>query len=119
MPPELREIPIEIGTSRLVLRCPRYGDGARLHAAIHVSLPGLKPWATWAQKPLDVDGYEVTLRQAASRFLTRQELRYLIFDASGDELLGSTGFHGLDWTGAFPRPRSATGSPRLMPGGAT
>lgn len=98
MPPELREVPTEIKTARLVLRCPRYGDGARLHAAIHASLPELKPWAVWAQKPLDVDGYEVSLRQAASRFLTRQELRYLIFDASGDRLLGSTGFHALDWS---------------------
>jgi len=98
MPPELRDIPTEIRTSRLVLRCPRYGDGARLHAAIHASLPELKPWAHWAQKPLDPDGYEVSLRQAAGRFLMRQELRYLIFDASQHDLLGSTGFHALDWS---------------------
>jgi RimJ/RimL family protein N-acetyltransferase len=80
-----------------MLRCPRSGDGARLHEAIQASLPELQPWLTWVQKPLDVEGYEVSLRQAASRFLVRQELRYLIFDASQETLLGSTGFHALDW----------------------
>src|SRR3712207_3189113 len=98
MPPELREVPTEIRTPRLLLRCPQHGDGARLHAAVHASLPELKPWAPWAQKPLDAEGYEVSLRHAASRFLVRQELRYLIFDASRQTLLGSTGFHALDWS---------------------
>ncbi|NBJ13016.1 GNAT family N-acetyltransferase [Microvirga arsenatis] len=80
-----------------MLRCPRYGDGARLYEAIRASLPELKPWLVWVQKSLDTEGYEASLRQAASRFLVRQELRYLIFDATQEILLGSTGFHALDW----------------------
>ncbi len=95
--PELREIPTEIETPRLVLRCPREGDGAPFHDAIHASLPELRPWLTWVQNPLDAQGYEASLRQAASRFLIRQELRYLIFDKAEDILLGGTGFHALDW----------------------
>jgi RimJ/RimL family protein N-acetyltransferase len=95
--PELRDIPTRIRTSRLVLRCPREGDGARFHDAVHASLPELKPWVTWAQHPLDEAGYEASLRQSISRFLIRQELRYLIFDKVEVTLLGSTGFHALDW----------------------
>jgi RimJ/RimL family protein N-acetyltransferase len=95
--PELRDIPTQIRTSRLVLRCPREGDGARFHDAVHASLPELKPWLTWVQNHLDAEGGEASLRQAASQFHIRQELRYLIFDKAGDTLLGSTGFHTLDW----------------------
>ncbi len=80
-----------------MLRCPRNGDGVLLHEAIQASLPQLKPWLVWVQKPLDAEGCEASLRQAASRFLARQELRYLIFDAGEETLLGSTGFHALDW----------------------
>lgn len=61
MAPDLREFPTEIRTLRLVLLCPQYGDGARLHAAIHAALPELKPWVTSARKPLDADGYEASL----------------------------------------------------------
>jgi RimJ/RimL family protein N-acetyltransferase len=97
MLPELRDIPTEIRTSRLVLRCPREGDGERFHAAVHASLPELRPWVTWAQHPLDPEGYEASLRQSISRFLVRQELRYLIFENGEGRMLGSTGFHALDW----------------------
>lgn len=95
--PVLRDVPAEIPTARLLLRAPRPGDGAALHAAVHASLPELRAWMAWASTPLDEAGSEAHLRQAAARFLLRTELRYLIFDRAGEVLLGSTGFHALDW----------------------
>jgi len=96
-PPERRAVPTEIRTPRLLLRCPRSGDGQALHDAIHASAEHLRPWMHWAQDPGDVASYEANVRRAASRFVIREELRYLMFSADGTTLLGSTGFHTLDW----------------------
>ena len=95
--PELLGVPTHLRTPRLLLRAPQPGDGAAMHAAVQASLPELRRWMVWAQQPLDAEGYEASLRRAAARFTLREELRYLIFDASGEILLGSSGFHALDW----------------------
>jgi len=71
------------------------------------------PWAPWAQRPLDAEGYEANLRHAASRFLVRQELRYLIFDTTQRTLLGSTSFNAVDWS--VPKAEIVTGSTPGMP----
>ncbi|GGM13911.1 ribosomal protein N-acetyltransferase [Deinococcus aerophilus] len=60
-------------------------------------MPELRRWMVWAQKPLDLPGTAENLRAAAERFATREELRLLVWTADGRELIGSSGYHALDW----------------------
>ena len=95
MPPT--HIPDTIQTTRLLLRAPREADGPAMHRAVAASLPELRRWMVWAQQPLDEARYTSNMAAAAEAFAERTELRYLIWDADGRELLGSTGFHALNW----------------------
>ncbi|QFP75918.1 GNAT family N-acetyltransferase [Deinococcus sp. AJ005] len=90
-------IPSELRTPRLLLRDPRPEDAAALHAAVQVSLPELQKWMVWAQDPADLAETAENLRGAAERYATREELRLLVWNAAGTELIGSSGFHALDW----------------------
>lgn len=90
-------VPERLHTERLLLRRPIEGDGTALYGAIQASIQELKPWMTWASELLSEDSYHENLRRASARFDDRQELRYLIFDKHTDMLIGSTGFHALDW----------------------
>jgi RimJ/RimL family protein N-acetyltransferase len=90
-------VPTELRTPRLLLRAPRPGDAAAVHAAIHASLPELRPWMVWAQEPLDLSGTAENLRAAAERYAAREELRLLVWTPDGRELIGSSGYHAVDW----------------------
>jgi len=90
-------VPTEIRTGRLLLRAPAPQDGPALSAAVNASRPELRRWMRWAHEPLDDAAATLNLTRAAERFAERSELRYLIWDARGRTLLGSTGFHALDW----------------------
>ncbi|CAM3582983.1 GNAT family N-acetyltransferase [Deinococcus frigens] len=91
------QVPGELRTPRLLLRAPRPQDAAAVHAAVRASLPELQQWMVWAQQPLDLPGTAENLRGAAARYAAREELRLLIWNAAGTELIGSSGFHALDW----------------------
>lgn len=91
------EVPTALQTPRLLLRAPRREDGAAMHRAVQASLPELQRWMVWARQPLDETGYMENMARAAERFETRTELRYLIWDAAGEQLIGSSGFHALNW----------------------
>ncbi|GAA5514448.1 hypothetical protein Dcar01_03203 [Deinococcus carri] len=95
--PALPDVPAEVRTPRLLLRAPRPEDAPALHAAIRASLPELRRWMVWAQNPLDLPGTVENLREAAERFAARENLRYHVWNAEGTELLGSSGYHALDW----------------------
>mgnify|MGYP003512945731 CR=1 FL=1 len=51
MDPMLIEIPRRIDTARLMMRCPRNGDGLLLQAMQTETMAGLRPWMHWAQEP--------------------------------------------------------------------
>ncbi|EYB69376.1 ribosomal protein N-acetyltransferase [Deinococcus phoenicis] len=96
-PPTLPPVPGEVRTPRLLLRAPRPGDAPAVHAAVHASLPELRTWMVWAQTPLDLPGTVENLREAAQRFAARENLRYLVWNPDGTRLIGSSGYHALDW----------------------
>ena len=101
MDPLLLDMPERIETGRLVLRCPRPGDGPALNAAVCATLDGLRPWMPWAQVAPSLDESESYCRRQQARFLLREELVMLIYEAGADgpdgPVLGATGFHGIDW----------------------
>lgn len=98
----LIDVPERIETPRLVLRCPRRGDGAVVNEAVVLSHVELDPWLPWATTQPTLDESEATCRRQQARFLLREDLVMLIFarDPSGGEgeLLGGTGLHRIDWT---------------------
>lgn len=97
MKPILLDFPSSFHTDRLYIRCPKPGDGSRVNASILASLNELKPWLPFAQKAPSVDETEANLRQAYANFITREDLRFLIFHKEEGYLIGSTGLHRINW----------------------
>ncbi|GBF07184.1 ribosomal protein N-acetyltransferase [Deinococcus aerius] len=93
----LPQVPPELRTPRLLLRAPRPEDAPALHTAVQTSLPELRRWMVWAHDPLDLPGTVQNLTEAAQRFERRETLRYHVWNAEGTELMGSSGYHALDW----------------------
>lgn len=85
----------ELSTPRLVLRRPAARDAAALRQATETSLTELKQWMSWAQDIGTPQDTLANVERAVQQFEQRESLRYHIW--LGDELIGSTGYHGLDW----------------------
>lgn len=90
-------LPQVLRTERLVLRAPRWQDGAALNEAIRDSLDDLRPWMPWAQQAPAVEESDENVRRARLRFLTGQDLRFHLFLEEGEPFVGSSGLHRPDW----------------------
>lgn len=91
-------VPSAISTARLSLRVPRAGDGALVNAAVRDSFDTLCRWMPWALRVPTIAESETFAREAAARYRTREEVSFLIFGASDDQLLGVIGLHTIDWS---------------------
>lgn len=101
MDPILLDIPVSVSTGRLILRCPRPGDGPRLFEMLRDTADDLKPWMPWAQAAPQLDEAEVYCRRMQARFILREDLVMFVFvreaDGSEGKLVGSIGLHRIDW----------------------
>lgn len=93
MNPILLDLPTPIKTPRLLLRPPQIGDGKQCNAAVLESFDELHKWMPWATHKPTLEESEITLRTFAAKWILRESLMLLMFDANGTTLLGSTGFH--------------------------
>jgi len=102
MDPLLIDVPPRLVTTRLVLRCPRPGDGAAFNEAVCASLDELRPWMPWAQQAPTPEESEALARGAQAKFQLRTDLVYAIWehDGAGQEtrLVGGSGLHRMDWS---------------------
>ena len=73
MDPLLLEVPERIETERLILRCPRPGDGPTVNEAERETLQELKPWMPWAQTAKSLDESESYCRRMQARYLLRED----------------------------------------------
>jgi ribosomal-protein-serine acetyltransferase len=96
--PVLLEIPNSFETARLMIRVPRPGDGQLVYEAVQESLPELKPWLPWAQRPQTVDGIETLLRRDAGRFILREDFTMLAFRKDDDAFVARLSLHGIVWS---------------------
>ncbi|WML48811.1 GNAT family N-acetyltransferase [Neobacillus sp. PS3-34] len=97
MKPILKDFPTEFTTERLLIRMPKPGDGKAVYEAIHASLEELKPFMPFAHKEQTEQDVEANIREAHAKFLTREDLRLLVFLKETGELVASSGLHRIEW----------------------
>jgi len=95
--PILEDVPDAIETDRLILRCPRPGDGAAVFQAVIETFDELHVWLPWARTPPDIDDCEARAREGQAQYLARTDLRMNIFLKTTWQFVGGTGLHRLDW----------------------
>ncbi|WAH44550.1 GNAT family N-acetyltransferase [Alicyclobacillus fastidiosus] len=87
----------EFETDRLMIRSPRWGDGAAINMAIRESIAELRPWMPWAKQQPTIDESEENVRVARLKFLERSDLRLHIFHKETGEFIGGSGLHRINW----------------------
>jgi RimJ/RimL family protein N-acetyltransferase len=97
MNPLLLDIPDELTSDRLILRCPRPGDGPIVFPSVRDSLPELKPWMPWAVNDYSQECAEEWCRKSAADFLSRNQLQFLILSRADHRHLGSVGAFKFIW----------------------
>jgi ribosomal-protein-serine acetyltransferase len=96
--PILLDIPLQLETSRLILRAPRQtGDGSVVNKAIRESFPELKAWLPFAQTIPEAEETEINLRMAHVKFLKREAFRFLLFEKETNEFIGTASLQDIDW----------------------
>lgn len=95
--PTVPTIPTEFRTERLLLRAPRPEDAQAQVDAVNASLPELRQWMVWAQEPQTLEAARENLTQGHAAYADASNLRLMVWNAEGTELIGSSGFHALDW----------------------
>jgi RimJ/RimL family protein N-acetyltransferase len=101
MSPLLRDIPEQFETERLVVRCPRAGDGRAVHEAVVETLAELRAWPAslpWSLAEPSVDASELFCREGQVDFLARRQLPMLLFLKDGNVYVGGSGLHSVDWS---------------------
>jgi RimJ/RimL family protein N-acetyltransferase len=96
MNPILMDIPEVIESERLILRCPRAGDGSVLFESAEASRAELNPWMPWSEKQT-LEEAELFARRAHAEFILRESLGFIIFRKSDGAHVGNTGLHRFDW----------------------
>lgn len=99
--PILIQVPERIEGERIILAAPVAGLGPIMAATVCASLDHIKPWMPWAQTAPTMEDSEAVIRRMQADFIARRELAFQIYSKAADgscaEMLGSTGFHGIDW----------------------
>ncbi|WYP27441.1 GNAT family N-acetyltransferase [Alkalihalobacillus sp. FSL W8-0930] len=97
MNPLMIDFPDSFETERLLIRAPKPGDGAKMYEAVSSSIEQLKPWLPFAHFEQSPELTEANIREAHVNFLTRKDLRLLVFHKETGELVASSGLHRIDW----------------------
>lgn len=95
--PILIDLPMPIETDRLIIREPRFGDGAAIFEAKEETFQLLNKWMNWADKPSTAEEDEIVAREAHIRFLQKTDLTLYAFDKSTGRFMGGSGLHRFDW----------------------
>ncbi|WP_113928718.1 GNAT family N-acetyltransferase [Bacillus sp. P14.5] len=95
--PILIDFPERIETNRLYIKPCKPGDGEMVHEAINSSIKTLSEWMPFAQKEQSIEEVEEGIRQSYAQFIARKDFLLHIFEKESDEMVGSTGYHRMDW----------------------
>ncbi len=95
--PILIDLPMPIETDRLIIREPRAGDGAELHAGKIETWDLLNTWMPWAKEIGTADETEIVMREKQAEFILRTDLMMVVVEKETGQLIGGTGLHRFDW----------------------
>lgn len=88
-------------SQRLLIRCPRSGDGRAVYEAVCETLDDLRAWPAslpWAVFEPSAEASENFCQQGHAAFAARRDLPLLLFRRDTGALVGSSGLHRMDWT---------------------
>lgn len=92
--------PDQFESQRLLIRCPRPGDGPLVYEAVCETLSDLRAWPAslpWAVFEPSVDASENYCQQGHAAFAARRDLPLLLFHKGSGALVGASGLHRMDW----------------------
>ena len=95
--PIMLDVPDELTTERLLMRVPRAGDGARMNAVVRESIDEIARWMPWAVPTPEPEATEKWCREAAAKFLAREQFHFSLYLKSTDTFLGNCGIHRITW----------------------
>lgn len=95
--PIMLDMPESFESSRLLIRAPRWNDGAIVYEAVKESIRELRPWMPWAKRLPTPEEAEISIRRSRLQFLDRSDLRLLLLMKDTGDLVGSSGLHRIDW----------------------
>jgi RimJ/RimL family protein N-acetyltransferase len=99
--PVTQDVPTQIETPRLLIRCPAPGDGATVFGGVVASLEALRqfpaslPWAAFEPSIEDSERY---CREGQAKYLLRTEMPMLLFLKATNVYVGGSGLHSFDWS---------------------
>lgn len=95
--PLMVELPAELLTRRLRIVPPAPGDGLMVNRAIAESFAELNQWMDWAATMPTIIESERFVRDAAARYLRRDDLPMFMRERDTGEFVGASGIHRIDW----------------------
>ena len=95
--PIMMDVPREMETERLVMRPPQPGDGAAINAVVRESIAEVARWMPWANPTPEPEATERWCREAASKFISREGIHYVIRLKDDGQIVGVCGMHRFDW----------------------
>jgi RimJ/RimL family protein N-acetyltransferase len=94
------QFPEQFESQRLLIRCPRPGDGPLVYEAVCETLSDLRAWPVslpWAVFEPSVDASENYCQQGHAAFAARRDLPLLLFHKGSGALVGASGLHRMNW----------------------
>jgi RimJ/RimL family protein N-acetyltransferase len=98
--PLLYDIPETIESDRLILRCPKAGDGSMVYEAIAESIQELRRFLAsvpWVAAEQSVESSEIYCRNSFANFAARKDMPYLVFERGKQKLVACVGLHRPNW----------------------
>jgi ribosomal-protein-serine acetyltransferase len=95
--PILLDIPDQIETERLILRCPTPDDAPAMLDSIQASMDDLKPWLPWANDDLTSAKILGFIRRTQASFMLRRDFRLAAFLKENGQFIGSVPLHEIEW----------------------
>lgn len=95
--PIMLDVPSEMETERLLMRCPRSGDGVRINVAVRASATEVGRWMPWAVPTPEPAATEKWCREAAAKFLAREQFHFTLNLKDDDTFIGNCGIHRIVW----------------------
>lgn len=99
--PALRDVPEQFETDRLLIRCPKVGDGQVVYESVVESLSALREFPAslpWAHTEPSLEASELFCREGQASYLLRTSMPMLLFMKESGVHVGNSGLHSFEWS---------------------